>query len=33
VQIDIAQQTQNEAELQQAAQMPLPDGDDDDLLE
>lgn len=33
VQIDIAQQAQNEAELQQAAQMPLPDGDDDDLLE
>lgn len=33
VQIDAAQQLRNEEELKEAAQMPLPDGDDDDLLE
>jgi GTP-binding nuclear protein Ran len=33
VQIDIQQQQEYEKQLQEAANMPLPDGDDDDIAE
>ncbi len=33
VQIDVHQQQEYERQLQEAANMPLPDGDDDDIAE
>lgn len=33
VQIDLQQQQEYEKQLQEAANMPLPDGDDDDIAE
>lgn len=33
VNIDIAQQEENEKQINQAVQLPLPDADDDDLVD
>ncbi len=33
MQIDLQQQQEYEKQLQEAANMPLPDGDDDDIAE